>query len=299
MRCAQIVLFLCVAAATVPGGWAFTHPDEYQRLVAFRDKYKTAGPHWEAALSSWTCPTPANNSKGSDCDPCGEGWWGNWEHISCRSTNTLFRDDHVPGDGYVTNVHFSLTGVEGTPPREICDFVHVKEWDFKVCNLEGNLPTYLGGNLSCLPVLEEWDFSRNHMTGPIPESTGTIPRLVRLKMQGNHLTGSMPESMGDLKALEWIRIFDNELEGSFPDSYKNVNGRMTQLAIGGNKFEGTLYNFANVRAQNANLTYLPNMCGMIPVGIQFANGYDLGGSPGLGLPCPEEVAGGWPLPSSA
>lgn len=76
-------------------------------------------------------------------------------------------DDHVPGDGYVTNVHFSLTGVEGTPPREICDFVHVKEWDFKVCNLEGNLPTYLGGNLSCLPVLEEWDFSRNHMTGAL------------------------------------------------------------------------------------------------------------------------------------
>lgn len=49
---------------------------------------------------------------------------------------------------------------------------------------------------SCLPL-----------AGPIPESTGTIPRLVRLKMQGNHLTGSMPESMGDLKALEWIRIF--------------------------------------------------------------------------------------------
>lgn len=203
-------------------------------------------------------------------------------------------DDHVPGDGYVTNVHFSLTGVEGTPPHEICEFVHVKEWDFKVCNLDGNLPTYLGGNLSCLPVLEEWDFSRNHMTGawasprvgghwgstdlgiaacrlgcvtlqapastgqgsrewvdalsmrvcthacagchawvpassdgscqqeppkalltmvsalrtgPIPESTGTIPRLVRLKMQGNHLTGSMPASMGGLKALEWIRVF--------------------------------------------------------------------------------------------
>lgn len=25
---------------------------------------------------SLQCPTPANNTKGGDCDPCGEGWWG-------------------------------------------------------------------------------------------------------------------------------------------------------------------------------------------------------------------------------
>lgn len=46
--------------------------------------------------------------------------------------------------------------------------------------------------------------------------------------------------------------------------------------------------------QNGNITFLPNMCGMIPVGIMFANGYDIGGSPGLGLPCADEVANGWP-----
>lgn len=57
---------------------------------------------------------------------------------------------------------------------------------------------------------------------------------------------------------------------------------------------GDLYNFAEVSLQNGNITYLPKMCGMIPVGIQFANGYDIGGSPGLGLPCPDEVANGWP-----
>lgn len=41
-------------------------------------------------------------------------------------------EDRVPGDGYVTNIHFSLTGAEGTPPKEVCGFVHAKEWDFKV-----------------------------------------------------------------------------------------------------------------------------------------------------------------------
>lgn len=151
--------------------------------------------------------------------------------------HTSTGDDHVPGDGYVTNIHFSLTGVTGTPPEEVCDFVYAKEWDFKVCNLEGTLPNYIGSG-GCLPRLEEWDFSRNHMYGPIPENAGTIERLVRFKMQGNKLTGTMPENFGDLKALEWIRIFDNQLEGTFPESYKKINPRMTQLAIGGNNFEG-------------------------------------------------------------
>lgn len=73
---------------------------------------------------------------------------------------------------------------------------------------------------------------------------------------------------------------------------------MTQLSIGGNGFEGNLYNFANVRAQNTNITYLPKMCGMVPVGVEYGNGFDLNGSPGLGLPCADEVSGGWPSPTA-
>lgn len=49
--------------------------------------------------------------------------------------------------------------------------------------------------------------------GPIPESVGTIDRLVRFKMQGNHLTGPIPANFGDLKALEWIRVFGAGLLG--------------------------------------------------------------------------------------
>lgn len=40
-------------------------------------------------------------------------------------------DDSVPGDGYVTNIHFSLTGVDGLPP-DVSVFNYTKEWDFKV-----------------------------------------------------------------------------------------------------------------------------------------------------------------------
>lgn len=67
-----------------------------------------------------------------------------------------------------------------------------------------------------------------------------------------------------------------------------------QISIGGNLFTGALYPFAEAQPQNTNVTLLPHMCGMVPVGILFAAGYDAYGSPGLGLPCPVEVAGGWP-----
>lgn len=33
-------------------------------------------------------------------------------------------------------------------------------------------------------------------------------------------------------------------------------------------------------------------CGMVPVGLRFAHGFNYANS-GLGLPCPEEAANGW------
>ena len=66
------------------------------------------------------------------------------------------------------------------------------------------------------------------------------------------------------------------------------------MSIGGNQFTGDLYPFAGAQPQNTNLTFLPKMCGMVPTGLMFGAGYDATGSPGLGLPCPGEVARGWP-----
>jgi hypothetical protein len=67
-----------------------------------------------------------------------------------------------------------------------------------------------------------------------------------------------------------------------------------QVSIGGNLFSGNLYPFADAQPQNTNVTYLPHACGMVPNGLLFAPGYDTVGSPGLGLPCPDELANGWP-----
>lgn len=161
-----------------------------------------------------------------------------------------------------------------------------------MCNLVGTLPI---DTALKLPHLEEWDFSRNHMVGTIPDGSGDIERLVRFKMQGNHLNGSLPDSWKKLSKLEWIRIFDNELTGTIPESYIDINSRLTQVSLGGNNFEGNLYPFRDVLVQNVNLTFLPQMCGMIPEGLLWGYGFDVGGSDGLGVPCSDELDG-WPEP---
>ncbi|KAL4421364.1 hypothetical protein ABPG75_010655 [Micractinium tetrahymenae] len=284
------------------------------------------GPHWSGALESWTCPTPpGKSSAGEPCDPCGsQQWWGNWEHVACRSINTSYRFDQLANDGLLTHFHFSLTGVEG-PAQALHDLLcplsaHLKEWDMKVDNLNGPLPA---GTPACMPRLEEYDLSRNHMTGTIPAELGSMPVMNQFKVQGNRLMGTLPPQLGQLRLLEWLRIFDNQLTGTIPDSYSALNGPITQvgegtlacrpgrlqaaplrlacttsrlrvISIGGNLFSGTLYPFSEALPQNTNVTLLPHMCGMVPSGILFATGYDAYGSPGLGLPCPEELAGGWP-----
>jgi len=263
------------------------------KLIEFRDTMKTVSPTWASALESWTCPTNASNSD-SDCDPCGRDWWGNWDHMACRSTKTNYRHDTVPGDGIITHLHFSLTGVDGPPFHSICPIgAHLKEWDFKACHLNGTLPTWAS---SCLPAMEEYDLSRNYLYGEIPVDVANMTKMNQFKMQGNKLTGALPAELGSLPLLEWLRVFDNELSGSIPSDYAALAPRLTQVAIGGNQFTGNLYPFAETQLLNVNVTHLPKMCGMVPVGMAFASGFDLAGSPGLMLPCPDEVANGWPEP---
>lgn len=36
----------------------------------------------------------------------------------------------------------------------------------------------------------------------------------------------------------------------------------------------------------------PKLCGMVPVGVRFAHGFNLQGT-SLGLPCPEDITSGW------
>jgi hypothetical protein len=200
----------------------------------------------------------------------------------------------VPGDGFLTNLHFTATEGGGPIPKEACALgQYMKEFDLEACQLEGQLPTWTP---ECFPVIEEYDMALNHLTGPIPPELAKQTKMYQFKVSTNKLNGTLPPEFGSLPLLEWLRVFDNELSGPIPENYTALAPRLTQVSLGGNKFTGNLYPFAETRLLNTNLTYLPQMCGMVPVGMMFSSNFDLIGSPGLGLPCPDEVANGWPVP---
>lgn len=68
---AAAALFLLLAAAPTS---ALTNPDQLEIITAFRDAMlaRPGQVNWTKALTSWTCPTPAANSVGGTCDPCGQ-----------------------------------------------------------------------------------------------------------------------------------------------------------------------------------------------------------------------------------
>lgn len=79
---------LCLLLAAGPAA-ALTNPDQLQIITAFRDAMlaRPSQVNWTKALASWTCPTPADNSVGGACDPCGQevrqAVAGRGVHCSC------------------------------------------------------------------------------------------------------------------------------------------------------------------------------------------------------------------------
>lgn len=57
-------------------------------------------------------------------------------------------------------------------------------------------------------------------------------------------------------------------------------------------FSGNLYPLSRMSMSNFNAANNPGLCGMVPVGLRWGHGFNYYNTR-LGLPCPEELAGGW------
>ncbi|PWA86393.1 leucine-rich repeat protein [Artemisia annua] len=98
--------------------------------------------------------------------------------------------------------------------------------------LTGPIPESLGS----LRLLEELDLFYNQLTGPIPTFIGKLTKLV---LSYNHLNGSIPESIGRLAALTVLDLSINQLTGPIPTSL----GRLVSLqvfSVYSNSLNGTI-----------------------------------------------------------
>ncbi|KAH7623845.1 hypothetical protein Ndes2526B_g01091 [Nannochloris sp. 'desiccata'] len=280
-------LLLALSAQQTLAG---TDPDQYDMLVEFRDAMLARpGQSWTRALSSWTCPTRPDNSFGGSCDPCGQEVWGNWEHMACRGPPVTYTKDAVPGIGVVTNVHITDYGLEGAVPlQELCGFKSLREFDLDGGRLTGEIPT---GFAECFPQLREIDLSYNQLSGEIPAAIADVQSLQQFKVDVNQITGPIPEAYGNMKNMNWLRLGMNKMTGRIPQSLSNTRQQLSQLGIDNNDFEGDLYPLA----KHQMISFLghnnPKLCGMVPVGVRFAHGFNFYNT-GLGMPCPEEIANG-------
>lgn len=286
---APALALLAFAACAFRGASALTNPDQLQIITAFRDAMlaRPGQVNWTKALASWTCPTNPRNSDGA-CDPCGYGVWGNWDHMACRGQRVSHDKYMVPGSGQITNVHITDYSIEGAVPLpELCPLASLREFDVDGGRLTGPIPT---GFAQCFPELIELDLSYNSLTGTLPREIADIRALEQFKVEHNVLSGSIPPEYGTMPALSWLRLADNAFVGPIPASFAASAPRLHQLQLDGNNFAGNLSPLAQHSFINVGTDSNPQLCGMVPVGVRFAHGFNPYQTR-LGLPC--DAASGW------
>jgi hypothetical protein len=180
-------------------------------------------------------------------------------------------------------------GIEGpVPTDELCGFKDLTEFDLDGGALEGSIPSNFA---SCFPKLHEIDLSYNRLTGTIPPEIGDVSTLREFKIDHNTVTGEIPSELGRLSSASWFRLAHNQLTGSIPESFKDTSTTLYQLTLHNNLFDGNLYPLKNHKLTSVTFHNNPELCGMVPVGVRFARGFNYHNTR-LGLPCPDELENG-------
>lgn len=289
------VNFFCAAPLVAllfssPCAYGYTKEESLSLLLAFRDKVSQRGPHWKEATLTWTCPTDQAKSD-QECDPCGREAWGNWEHVGCRGAplSNMPWEFEVPGTGDVTDLHVTDLKIEGSVPlEEACVFTNLRQFDFDGGWLTGSIPPNF---YKCFPDLREIDLSYNNLTGVIPKEISLNKRLEEFKIEDNDVGGPIPPELGDMESLRWMRLHVNKLNGTIPQELSKSATLLQQLTLDENNFEGNLYALKDHSFSNFAAQINPKLCGMVPLGLRYAHGFDYYKT-GLGLPCPDEIENG-------
>eukprot|EP01026_Neomeris_dumetosa_P027553 TRINITY_DN22395_c0_g1_i3.p2 TRINITY_DN22395_c0_g1~~TRINITY_DN22395_c0_g1_i3.p2 ORF type:complete len:299 (-),score=37.39 TRINITY_DN22395_c0_g1_i3:99-926(-) len=260
--------------------FAYTRPDQQALLDYFINTLRPRSEAWEEALSTWICPTSENGT----CDPCGEEYQGNWEHMHCRGLSPGKDGDLSNGQpGILTNIHLSDQRLDGPIPREFCLFNQLREFDIDGGRFSGPIPEWIP---FCFPFLAELDMSFNRLSGTIPEFIASMETLQEFEVQYNRLEGTIPKSLGTMPRLRELELDGNRFSGTLPESLKERNDTLTGILIANNDLEGDLRALAGTKLIKVNVHNNPKLCGMVPLAVRYAQGYNPYNT-ALGQPCPQ------------
>ncbi|GKV29234.1 hypothetical protein SLEP1_g38175 [Rubroshorea leprosula] len=90
--------------------------------------------------------------------------------------------------------------------------------------------------------LEAIVLADNRLTGGIPRSIGTSPKLGSLHLEKNYLSGKIPLSLSNCTKLEILQLSENEFDGSIPAWIGRSLWSLKILKLGANKYSGHIPN---------------------------------------------------------
>lgn len=182
------------------------------------------------------------------------------------------------------------------PLEYMCPFSHLRQFDMDGGWMTGQIPSEFA---QCYPDLLELDLSFNNLTGVIPPEIGKLSKLHEFKIESQArddttmeqgVGGPIPESIGGMTSLRWMRLHDNRLNGTIPESMSNTARFLQQMTMDENELEGNLYALKDHQFANIGVNNNARLCGMVPLGVRYAHGFNYHGT-NLGVPCPDEDVG--------
>ncbi|KAF3450425.1 hypothetical protein FNV43_RR06506 [Rhamnella rubrinervis] len=131
-----------------------------------------------------------------------------------------------------------------------CNFTggvcHVQNIYLEGQDLSGVLPP----SLAKLPYIKQVDFTRNYLSGTIPDQWVST-KLENFSLNANNLTGELPKELANLTQLEIFKINSNNFTGKIPDFIKNWKS-LKRLEIQASGFEGPVPSTTIFMLKNLN-----------------------------------------------
>ncbi|XP_051114913.1 systemin receptor SR160-like [Andrographis paniculata] len=197
---------------------------------------------------------------------------------SCRKLTFLnLTGNHLSGEvpnlpsGSIEYLYLQDNNFQGVLPPYLSDFcTTLVELDFSRNLLTGTLPE----SLAACSALELLDISGNNFTGELPIDTLLeLTSLKTLVMSFNAFVGDVPGSLSKMVHLETLDLSSNNLSGSIPSGLcKDPGSSLKVLYLQNNMLDGVipdgLCNCSQLESLDLSLNYLtgtiPSSLGSLP-----------------------------------
>ncbi len=101
-------------------------------------------------------------------------------------------------------------------------------------SLSGTIPNYIFG--SDFASLSSLSICHTSMTGPIPDTLYTLPKLSSLRLYKSNFSGSISANIGRLTGLRWLWLHENRFSGVLPEELGSLS-KLEGMTLHGNQFE--------------------------------------------------------------